>query len=300
MKGRAQAIAGGVFAALAVALAACSGGFDSGGSGMPMGMPPGPQFSTMPQAGQGEYPGAGPTSSPLPESSPQAYALADASKGLTCPPMPEGYACTIRLNVPAPSPAPSGSPKATPTPSPTPSPESTSDDEDTPSPSPSPNGPTLTLKSEALPQDAPKMAHVPLNAQNVVPLMMISMTPSDSYTLKDRAIAQFTLPKTQFINRGFALQIFSSTMQGRKQNFAPLASTDKFRIDEQTLTFGFVPPRAMTIPRGGTYVLVLYGDNQPQNTPSPSPSPSSSASPAASASPSAAPSSSASPAPSAT
>lgn len=309
-------------AAVAIAalmLAACSGNFSSG-TGMPGGAVPPVGPSNPPPYGadgvpQNAVPGQAPSASPTPTFSPGTYAMSDAASGFQCPPTTDGYGCTIRFNVPpaTPTPAPArrgknGKVQATATPSPTPAPTDTPapspsadpGDSATPAGSPSPSGsaspskadtnaaPSVSLKAKALPKDAPPMYHTPPNTLDVVPLLMVHITPNADFALNGPAQAQFTLPKEQLGGRGFAVQLFKAKIAKKHTDYTPIWTFDKSNLKDNTLTFDFTPPK-MTIPKGSTYVLVLYGDDKSKATPSPSSSasPASTASPASSASPAA-------------
>jgi hypothetical protein len=238
------------------------------------------------------------------------FAMSDAPTGFQCPSSVDGYACVLRFNVPPPTPTPSpgaktkGKQKATPTPSPTPTPTPTPSPTPTPqlngdavamgneppleaTPTPTPSGPAVTLRVEALPKSAPPMYHTPQNTINVVPLMMAHLTPNDDFVLDGRAIAQFTLPADQVEHRGFAVQLFQETTKKKKTDYRPIWTFDKSTLQDGTLTFEFTPPK-LTIHKGDTYDLVLFGDTK-KETPAPSGSPSPSAAPSGSPSPAASP-----------
>lgn len=286
-----------LFIAGALALGACSGNFASG-TGMPQsvgGMPP-VNSSPMPANGQNGLPQEGRESSPPP---PGTYSIAQASTGLACPATTDGYDCTLKFNLPSPTPSPKPGTKAKPTPSPTPSPTptpspqpSSSDDngDESPTPSPTPMGPSVTLKADANPKGAPPMVHTPANTLDVVPLMMVSITANGDFPISGNAVAQFTLPQEQIAGRGFAVQLFQETTSHRKTSYNAIWTFDKSYLSNNTLTFNYTPPK-MTIAKGTTYALVLYGDDKSKQTPSPKPT----ATPKASASPSTSPAASASP-----
>jgi len=289
---------------------------------MPNSMPPVDQ--TQQPYGANGLPQNGPSMSPAPSSSPstQMFAMSDAPTGFQCPPSVDGYSCMLRFNVPPPTPTPGpgakakGKQQATPTPSPTPTPTPTPTPAPTPaptgtvnpddnggvamdnepppegaSPSPTPSGPTVTVRVEALPTTAPPMYHTPQNTINVTPLIMAHLTPSVDFVLDGEAVAQFTLPPDQVQHRGFAVQLFQETTDKKnKTYYRPIWTFDNSTLKNDTLTFDFTPPK-MTIPKGTTYVLVLFGDTKketpaPSGSPSASPSGSPSAAPAASAEPS--------------
>jgi hypothetical protein len=130
------------------------------------------------------------------------------------------------------------------------------------------------------------MYHTPPNTLDVVPLMLVRITPNSDFALSGAAEATFTLPKEQLGQRGFAVQLFHQTGTKKRTGYTPIWTFDKSSLKDDTLTFAFTPPK-MTIAKGTTYVLVLYGDDK-SKTPasaSPSPSPSASAAPVASPTP---------------
>ena len=287
------------FLALTIAAtAACSGNFATG-TGMPQqnGIPPvGTSSSMAPYDAKGnpEMVSPSPNASVSPGvANAGSYALSDAQTGFACPPTIDGYGCTLKFNLPQPTPTPSPLPKGkkrtVPTPSPTPSPTASPTENPSGSPSPKPTKtpqiPTISLKNEALPKDAPAMVHTPANSLDVVPLMMVHLTPTADFKLDGYAQAQFTLPKEQLAERGFAVQLFHANIGKKKTTYDPIWTFDKSSLKDTTLTFGFTPPKT-TIEKGSTYVLVLYGDDKSKAT---SPAPAASASAAPTASPSAAP-----------
>lgn len=292
-----------VFVSLAFALAACSGDFGTG-TGMP-------QSNPIPPMGQGTpVPGGmGPNGLPqnqsqyTPEPSTSAqpggasFPMSEASTtGFTCPQTSANFACMLKFNLPPPTPAPSPNAKGqkpTPTPSPTPTPTPTPDQSDdnapdTPTPSPSPTPVSVLLRAEANPKDAPQMMHLPENTLDVVPLMMVSVTPGGDFKLAGYAQAQFTIPKEETSGRGFALQLFQEVESHKKTTYNPLWTLNKSVLQDSTLTFTFNMKPGLTIPKGSTYALVLYADDLAKA--SPSPHASSSASPSPSPSPSTSPS----------
>lgn len=137
----------------------------------------------------------------------------------------------------------------------------------------------MRLTVAALPKDAPAMVHVPANSLDVVALMEVDLSPSADFVLDGPALAQFTLPKQQLSGRGFALQLFARAVKGKHTAYRALWTFDRSTLANGTLTFGFTPPK-LTVAKGSTYALVLYGDDRPAATSSP-PSPAASASPAA-------------------
>ena len=283
-----------IFIITAFVLSACSGDYSTG-TGMQNTLPP-VGSSSMP------YPGPNAAASTAPKNSAisskpgvSVYALSDAQTGFTCPDTTDGYGCKIQLNVPLPAPSTKGKKRATPTPSPTPTPTPTPSPQPTgsdgteasatPSPTPTPAGPTMTLHASALPKDAPKMDHAPADSLDVIPLMMVSLTPSADFVLDGAAIAQYSLPKTQTDGRGFALQIFQQTTHKKHTDYKFLWSYNKSTLHDTTLAFTLTPPK-FTVGKGNTYTLVLYADDKAE---SPSPSPSLSPSPSGSPSPSPSP-----------
>jgi hypothetical protein len=294
--------------ALALTLAACSGNFSSG-TGMPSQIPPvgasnPPPYGTngMPENAPSELPSA----SPVPTYSPGTYALSEAAGGFECPSTKDGYACEIRFNIPPATPTPAAgrkgkgaaaetpSPSPSPTPTPTPTPTDTPSENPSGSPSPSASSspsknasPTIALKAQAMPEDAPPMYHTPPNTLDVVPLMLVRLTPNTDFALDGAAQASFTLPKEQVAQRGFAVQLFHETGTKKRTSYTPIWTFDKSSLKDDTLTFDFTPPK-MTIAKSSTYVLVLYGDDKSKAGASPSPAASSS--PAPSATPAASPS----------
>ena len=276
---------------------ACQGSYSSG-----------PQIpNTLPSGAVQSQTGASPGASATPATSAltvqtQSFAFSDAAKGYTCP-QANGFGCFLRLNVPAESPSPSPSAgksaKASASPVPSPSvsasasPGASASPESSASPAASPtaaavSGPVFALTMTALPNDAPKMVITSKDAPATTALIRVTLVPSADFTLDGRAIAQFTLPKDQIADRGFALQFFEETVRRKRHDVHPLYTLAKSTLEKQTLTFTMTPPK-ITLPKGHKYFVVLYGD---QRAATPSPSPGGSASPAAalSASPSAMPS----------
>lgn len=228
---------------------------------MPEGSNPGPYGPNgIPEARVSVAPSASAT----PAITVAQYAVADAPSGFTCPPTLDGYECLLRFNVPPPTPTPAPgskhrpSPTPSPTPTPTPTPASTGSPGGSPTPSPTPT-PGVTLQVQALPSGAPAMYRTTPAVPKVVPVMMIRLSTSGDFPLTDSAIATFTLPKEQLGKRGFAIQVFQVQTSKKHVNYKPLWTFNKSSLKDQTLTFTFTPPK-MTIPKGATYALVLYGD----------------------------------------
>jgi hypothetical protein len=129
------------------------------------------------------------------------------------------------------------------------------------------------------------MVHVPANSLDVVPLEAVSIaTNNGDFPLNGWVDGQFTLPKEQVTERGFALQLFQQQTKKGKTSYTPIWTFDKSTLNGSTLSFSFKPPK-MTIAKGSTYLLVLYGDDKSKSPASASPSPSPSASPGAAPSP---------------
>lgn len=255
----------GIFAVAALALAGCSGNFAAGPS----------QPNTIPLAGVSPSPGLASSALASPAPSPAAntavVSFAESQSGLHCPTI-SGFTCTLRFNIPdapSPSPSPSGKPKkATPSPAPTPSPTPAASSSGAPSPSPAPTGDTVTLKLAVLPKDAPPLQHAVKDTVAVTPLELLTMTPSANFVIQGNVIAQFTLPHEQIAGRGFALQIFERTAHKNKVHYRPIYSFDKSSLHGNSLDFSFKAPK-ITVPKGTTYALVLYGGDRPTVTASP-------------------------------
>lgn len=268
---------------MVLSAAACQGSYSTGPQ-IPNTIPSGTQASPASNA-------TGNSAAQSSASAPQSlsFAFSDAAHGFTCPES-NGFGCTIKLNVPPETPAPSTSPKATasssPTPSAAPSASSSASPSATPTATPS-AGPSFALTMSALPKDAPKMVITNKDAPPTTAVVLITLVPSADFTLDGRAIAEFTLPKEQLANRGFAIQLFEETVRRKHHDIHPLYTLAKSVLVKQTLTFSMTPPK-LTLPKGRKYFVVLYGDQQPVA----SASPAGSASPAASASPQVTPSAS--------
>lgn len=120
-------------------------------------------------------------------------------------------------------------------------------------------------------------------------LIALRVKTDEDAIVEGNARAEFTLPKEEIENRGFAVQLYRETKTKHRHMFSFVGSYDKSKVDGQTLRFEFVVPKVQ-IKKGETWVFVLYGDDR---TASPAPSPSASASasdvPAASPSPTATP-----------
>ncbi len=269
------------------AVAACSsmGGLDSGGGGLAA--PINAQGALGQQAANGANTG-GPTAGPngvaeltnpgstLAPNQAQ-YPVANGPSGLKCPQVilqGQAYACGFSFNVtPSPSPSPSGSPASVASSAPT------------PTPTPTPPG-TITLQAEAMPSDVPSMTQPDTAALRIAPVLAIRFQSDTSFEMNGRAIAAYTLPRTQFADRRFALQLYNEsfprTISGAKRTDTFLAGYAKPVVDQDDamLSFTFSIPKT-TVRNGQIWLLVLYGLTYPP-TPTPSPSPSAAASASAS------------------
>ena len=136
-----------------------------------------------------------------------------------------------------------------------------------------------------------------------IALVSLRLRTDADVTLAGKVIADYTLPKEQIGGRGFAVQLYRENVNKRKTTDAFFGSYSKSKLDGTTLHFEIDAP-ALQIKKDETWLIVLYGDELPSASTSPSPSSSGSASASPSGSPSASPSGSAgaspSPAPSST
>lgn len=105
------------------------------------------------------------------------------------------------------------------------------------------------------------MVHIPANTLDTVALMMVQLTTNGDLNLDGWANAQFTLPKDEVDGRGFALQLFQVNKHKKSVDYKPIWTFDKSALNDTTLTFSFKPPK-MSIAKGSTYMLVLYGDDK--------------------------------------
>ncbi|MHB8141499.1 MAG: hypothetical protein ACYDHD_09690 [Vulcanimicrobiaceae bacterium] len=295
-------------AAAALTLAACQGGGFGGGGSYPSGVTPPMSnqpgnaatpgtLGASPVPGKGKLVGA---ASPPPGDS-ATYPFADAPKGLHCPQV-KGFSCLLRFNVPKPSPTPTGSgttpnvtasasPSPTPSATPSPVPSASGSPAAGPTPSSSPSGPMLSIKLAALPGGVPKMVNPSPHAVATTPLLSISLVSSADVILNGRAVADFILPKAQLGGRSFALQLFYESIV-KKPLHKPvtvdrfMGSYAKSSMHGTTLRFTLDTPK-LEVKKGETWLLVLYGNDRPTGTASPSAAPSAAgASPSASAEPS--------------
>jgi hypothetical protein len=276
-------------ALIVLAVAACSsmGGLDSGGG---IAAPINAQSALGEQQTAGANSG-GPTAGPngvAELANPGAtlapnqaqYPVANGPSGLKCPQIVvqgQAYACAFSFNVPAsPSPSPSGSPA--------------SGASSAPSPSPTPTPPgTITLQAEAMPSDVPSMTQPDPKALRIAPMLAIRFQSDTSFEMNGTAIAAYTLPRGQFVNRRFALQLYNEsfprTISGTKRTDTFLMGSVKPVVDpdDAMLSFTFSIPKT-TVRSAQMWLIVLYGLTYPP-TPTPSPSPSASPSPGESPSP---------------
>lgn len=125
------------------------------------------------------------------------------------------------------------------------------------------------------------------NAVATVALVAVRMTVDNDVVLQGKTTADFTLPKEQIGGRGFAVQLYHEVVEKRKRTDTFFGSYSKSKLEGTTLHFELTVPE-LPIKKGETWMLVLYGDELPQS--SPSTSASSSAAPSASADASASPS----------
>jgi hypothetical protein len=275
-------------ALIALAAAACSsmGGLDSGGG---IAAPINAQSALGEQQTAGANSG-GPTAGPngvAELANPGAtlapnqaqYPVANGPSGLKCPQIivqGQAYACAFSFNVPAsPSPSPSGSPASA---------------SSAPSPSPTPTPPgTITLQAEAMPSDVPSMTQPDPKALRIAPILAIRFQSDTSFEMNGTAIAAYTLPRGQFVNRRFALQLYNEsfprTISGTKRTDTFLTGYAKPVVDpdDAMLSFTFSIPKT-TVRSAQIWLIVLYGLTYPP-TPTPSPSPPASPSPSGSPSP---------------
>ncbi|HZY98726.1 MAG TPA: hypothetical protein VFE36_04065 [Candidatus Baltobacteraceae bacterium] len=297
-----------VFAAVALALAACQGGLDSGGGGMPgdVGPPVGNpgQIGASPGGMNGndmQGPEIGPNGQPaltVPGSTlapnEAQYPVGQGPSGMKCPQISvqmQQFNCTLSFNIPPPTPTPSpgpggvkATPAPTPTPSPSPSPSSSSDDDDDSggaSPSPTPPG-TITMQVEALPKDVPPMTNPDRRALSVTPLVAIRLQSDSNFNLNGLASVQYVLPRQQLPSRGFWIQLYNEGVLRGKRVDQFLGSYTKYISNDQIIQFNFPTPK-LTVKRGQIWMLAMYGLTYPPNaTATPSPTPAASGSPSTS------------------
>lgn len=270
---------------VSVALCACSN--DSGMSS-PGGITPPVQQGVQPGAvspGAHALPGQPSATPSAPPGDSVTYAFADASDGLRCPEV-DGYSCIIHLNVLPPATSPKPTPTATSSPSLAPSASAS------PSPSPAPSStPAITMALEAEPRDVPSMVNADSKSVSTTALVALRLSTSQNVLLKGTASADFILPQGQIGGREFAVQLFRETSAHRNRHVDRyVGSYAESTVDGDTLHFAISPPH-VTVQPGETWLLVLYANEKPLATQSPSPKSSPNASPGASPAPSPNPSS---------
>jgi hypothetical protein len=289
-------------ASVALILAACQGGFDSGTGGMPGdigppvanpgqigGMSPGPNGDMQgPEIGPNGQPALTVPGSTLAPNEAQ-YPVGQAPAGMKCPQISvqmQLFNCTLSFNIPPPSPSPSpgsAAAKAAPTPTPTPSPTPTAssdDDDDSGGATPSPTPPgTITMQVEAMPKDVPPLTNPDRRALSVTPLVAIRLQSDSNFNLNGLASMQYVLPRQQLPSRGFWIQLYNEGVLRGKRTETFLASYSKYVNNDQIVQFNFATPK-ITVRRGQIWLLALYGLTYPPNaTPTPSPTPAASGSP---------------------
>ena len=113
------------------------------------------------------------------------------------------------------------------------------------------------------------------------PLLALRVRTDSNVSIAGHATAIFTLPKSQIGGRGFAIQLFHESIgKHDKHTDTYFGSYAKSTMKDDTLRFELsLPP--ITVKKDEIWLFVLYGDEQPEL----SPSPATSGSPAASSSP---------------
>ncbi len=303
----------GALATAAIVLGACSGNFATG-TGMPNSIPP-MGGSSAPPYGQNGIPDNA-SSSPLPQTSgsPSAatdgvYAISEAQAGFACPSTSDGYACLLRFNVPAPTPTPATQTKGKKTAMASPV-ALTDAESDTDTHTDADGFVRRTARSGrrqrrrasewfAVPvqlADAGRADHGAQSASlaqgcagHVSHARKYAGRRADDggapFTLgrfRARGVGRRAIHPTERANRRARLcaAAFQITTHKKHTDYHPLWTFDKSTLKDGTLTFSFAPPK-MTIPKGSTYALVLYGDDKSKVSPTPSASASESAGPSA-------------------
>lgn len=148
---------------------------------------------------------------------------------------------------------------------------------------------------QALPKDAPSMINPDPKAVATVALVTVRMKTDGDVTLEGHARAVFTLPKEQIGGRGFAVQLFHESIgKKNKRDDRFFGTFNDSKLSGNSLTFEMDLPK-LPVKKDETWMLVLYGDELPTSSSSPSANPSASASASPSASASASPSANPSP-----
>lgn len=140
-------------------------------------------------------------------------------------------------------------------------------------------------------KNVPAMVNPDAKAVSTTALIALHVSSDADVLLQGRAVAEFTLPAEQIGGRGFAIQLFHETVKNKKVSDTFVGSFAKSKLDGNTLHFELVLP-PLTVKKAESWLFVLYGDEVPSSSASPSAS--------GSASPSASPSASASASPSPT
>lgn len=138
----------------------------------------------------------------------------------------------------------------------------------------------MTIKLDALPKDAPAMTNPDPKAVATTALLAVRMTVDADVAINGAASADFTLPQEQIGGRGFAVQLFEETHRKKKVIDHYLGSYAQSTLSGTTLHFALTSP-AVTVKKGETWLLVLYGDERPSASASPMPSGSPAVSPSA-------------------
>lgn len=125
-----------------------------------------------------------------------------------------------------------------------------------------------------------------------VALVTLRLHTDADVTLAGKMTVDYTLPKEQVGGRGFAVQLYHEGVKKKKVTQTYFGSYSKSHLDGTTLHFEIDAP-ALQVKKDEVWMLVLYGDELPSA--SASPTASASANAAASASPSASASASGSP-----
>jgi hypothetical protein len=142
----------------------------------------------------------------------------------------------------------------------------------------------------ALPKDAPKMNNPDPKAVATVALVALRLHTDADVTIAGDVTANFTLPQSQVGGRGFAVQLYHEDVSKKhKVTDTFFGSYAKSKLVGNSLTFDLNAP-ALQVKKDETWLLVLYGDELPSASTSPSASPSGSPSAAPSGSASALPS----------
>jgi len=96
-------------------------------------------------------------------------------------------------------------------------------------------------------------------------LLLVGMQRSANVAFGCKGLVQFTLPKGQISGRAFVVQLFQETTHRKHTSYRALYSFNKSTLTKNTLNFALMVPKA-TVPKNGTYDLVLYGADVPAGT----------------------------------